>query len=158
MTSYKKTNITKEKKLQISHSNQSCWIKICVWRRNSKIFELIKPVQLCVYVSIALLLWQNFHDALQSLNSNTRVDVQGSKVTSKTKLIVVVHLTGLNKLYTLLKCFYGRFFKKQVNVHCGIGSISMPIASHMHNAANHVIAKNNCQRYFKKFEVLFSRK
>ena len=40
----------------------------------------------------------------------------------------------------------------------GIDSILMQIASHIHNAANHVIAKNNCQGYFKKFEVLFSRK
>ena len=50
------------------------------------------------------------------------------------------------------------FYKNKVNVQYGSGSISMPIASHIHNAANHVIAKNNCQSYFKKFEVLFSRK
>ena len=126
-----------------------------MWRRNSKIFELIKPVQLCVYVSIALLLWQNVHDALQSLNSNTRVDVQGSKVTSKTKSIVVVHLTGLNKLYTLLKCFYGRFFKKQVNVHCGIGSISMPIASHMHNTANTSLQRTTAKGTSKNLRFSF---
>ena len=126
-----------------------------MWRRNSKIFELIKPVQVCVYVSIALLLWQNVHDALQSLNSNTRVDVQGSKVTSKTKSIVVVHLTGLNKLYTLLKCFYGRFFKKQVNVHCGIGSISMPIASHMHNTANTSLQRTTAKGTSKNLRFSF---
>ena len=48
------------------------------------------------------------------------------------------------------------FYKKQVNARYGIGSISMQIASHIHNPTNHVIAKNNCQSYFKKFEVLFS--
>ena len=50
------------------------------------------------------------------------------------------------------------FYKKQVNVRYGIGSISMQIALNIHNAATHVIAKNNCQSYFKKFEVFFSRK
>ena len=49
-------------------------------------------------------------------------------------------------------------FEKQVNVQCGIGSISMLIPSHIHNAANRAIAKNSWQSYFKKFEVLFSRK
>ena len=58
----------------------------------------------------------------------------------------------------LVWVFLSLFFKKQVNVDCGIGSISMPIASHIHNAANSVIAKNNCQSYFKKLEVLFPRK
>ena len=49
-------------------------------------------------------------------------------------------------------------FEKQVNVQCGIGSISMLISSHIHNAANRAIAKNSWQSYFKKFEVFFSRK
>ena len=44
------------------------------------------------------------------------------------------------------------------NVRYVIGSFSMQIASHIHNAANHVIAKNICQSYLKKIEVLFSRK
>ena len=44
------------------------------------------------------------------------------------------------------------------NVRYGIGSTSMQIASHIHNAANHVIAKNICKSYLKKIEVLFSRK
>ena len=34
----------------------------------------------------------------------------------------------------------------------------MSITSHIYNAANRTIAKNGCQSYFKKFEVLFSRK
>ena len=50
------------------------------------------------------------------------------------------------------------FFEKQVNVHCDIGSVSMPIASYIHDAASQPIAKNSCQSYFKKFEVPFSRK
>ena len=49
-------------------------------------------------------------------------------------------------------------FEKQINVQCGIGSISMLISSHIHNAANRAIAKNSWQSYFKKFEVFFSRK
>ena len=75
------------------------------------------------------------------------------------KSIVVVHLMGLNNFYTLFEYFYGRFTKSRYGiVHYGIGSISMPVASHIYNAANHVIVKNNCQSYFKKSEVLFSRK
>ena len=49
-------------------------------------------------------------------------------------------------------------YEKQVKVQCGIGSISMLISSHIHNAANRAIAKNSWQSYFKKFEVFFSRK
>ena len=49
-------------------------------------------------------------------------------------------------------------YEKQVKVQCGIGSISMLISSHIHNAANCAIAKNSWQSYFKKFEVFFSRK
>ena len=75
------------------------------------------------------------------------------------KSIVVVHLIGWNNFYTLFEYFYGRFTKSRYAiVHYGIGSISMPVASHIYNAANHVIVKNNCQSCFKKFEVLFSRK
>ena len=47
--------------------------------------------------------------------------------------------------------------EKQVNVQCGIGSTSMLISSHIHNAANCAIARNSWQSYFKKFEVFFSR-
>ena len=50
------------------------------------------------------------------------------------------------------------FFEKQVNVQHGIGGVSMLISSYIHNAANRAIAKNSWQSYFKKFEVLFSRK
>ena len=71
--------------------------------------------------------------------------------------IVVVHLLGLNKLYTLFECFYGRF-SKQVNVRCDISSIFMLIASYIHNAANYAITKNSWQSCFKIFEVPFSSK
>ena len=49
-------------------------------------------------------------------------------------------------------------FERQVNVQCGIGSILRLISSHIHNAVNRAIAKNSWQSYFKKFEVVFSRK
>ena len=65
------------------------------------------------------------------------------KLTTKTK---VNCCSTLDRLY------------KKVKVRYGIGIISINIASHIHNAANHVIAKNNCQSYFKKVEVLFCRK
>ena len=55
----------------------------------------------------------------------------------------------------LIWVFLWPFFKKQVNAHCGIGSVSMPIVSHINNAANHIIAKNNCQSYFKKLWFSF---
>ena len=34
----------------------------------------------------------------------------------------------------------------------------MSIESHIHNAADHIIAKNNGQSFFKKAEVIFSSK
>ena len=49
-------------------------------------------------------------------------------------------------------------FEKQVNFQCGIGSISILVVSHNHNAANCATAKNSWQSYLKKFEVFFSRK
>ena len=49
-------------------------------------------------------------------------------------------------------------FEKEVNVQCGIVSIPMQISSHIHNAVNRAIEKNNWQSYLKQFEVLFSRK
>ena len=58
----------------------------------------------------------------------------------------------------LVWVFVWPFYKKQINVRYGIGSISMQIASHINNATNHIIAKNNCQSYFQKIEVLFFRK
>ena len=102
------------------------------------------------------------HLPFRSLNSNTRI---GSgrcsrfiKVTSKTKVNCCSTLDRFEQTFHHVWVFLWPFFKNQVNVHCGIGSISMPIASHIHNAANYVVAKNNCQSYSKKCEILFSRK
>ena len=98
----------------------------------------------------------------QSLNSNTRVEYERSsrfiKIITKTKFNSCSTLDRFEQTLHLVWLFLWQFYKKQVNVQYDIGSISMSIASHIYNAANHVIAKNNCQSYFKKFEVLFSRK
>ena len=80
------------------------------------------------------------------------------KITVKTKVNCCSTLNRFGQTLHLVWVFLWPFYKKEINVRYGIGSISMQIASHIHNAANHVIAKNNCQSYFKKFEVLFSRK
>ena len=50
------------------------------------------------------------------VSCNTRVECERwsrliKKTLARRKSIVVVHLLGLNKLYTLSKCFYGRFRK-----------------------------------------------
>ena len=75
------------------------------------------------------------------------------KTLGRQKSIVVVHLLGLNKLYTLSD--YMTVFEKQVNFQCDIGSISMLISSYIHNAANLAIAKNIWQSYFKKLKFSF---
>ena len=122
-----------------------------------------------MYVSIAVLFLTKCsgrtfcqHLPFQSLNSNTRVGHKSCsrfiKVTTKTKVSYCSTLDRFEQTLHLVRVLLWPFYKKQVNVQCGIGSISIPIASHIHNAANHVIAKNNCQSYFKKLEVLFSRK
>ena len=80
------------------------------------------------------------------------------KDTNKTKVNCCSTLTRFEQTLHLVRVLLWSFFKKQVSVQCGIGSISMLISSHIHNAASRAIAKNNCQSYFKKFEVLFSRK
>ena len=63
-------------------------------------------------------------------------------------------------IFTFTPCLstFMAVFEKQVNIQCGIGSISTLISSHIHNAANRTIAKNSWQSYFKKIEVFFSRK
>ena len=98
----------------------------------------------------------------QSLNNNTRVGHERCsrfiKITTKTKVNCCSILDRFEQTLHLVWVFLWPFYKKQVNVQYDIGSISMWIASHIYNAVNHVIAKNNCQSYFKKFEVLFSRK
>ena len=133
------------------------------------IFELIKLLQICVYVSIAVLFLtkssrrtSSLHLPFQSLNSNTRVGHERCsrfiKITTKTKVNCCSILDRFEQTLHLVWVFLWPFYKKKVNVQYGIGSISMPLVSHIHNAANHFIAKNNCQNYFKKFEVPFSRK
>ena len=80
------------------------------------------------------------------------------KDTSKTKVNCCRTLVRFEQTLHLVCVLLWPFFEKQVNVQCGIGSISMLIFSHIHNAANRAIAKTSWQSYFKKFEVLFSKK
>ena len=133
------------------------------------IFELIKLLQICVYVSIAVLFLtkrsrrtSSLHLPFQRLNSNTRVGhgmcSMFIKITTKTKVNCCSMLDRFEQTLHLVWVFLWPFYKKKVNFQYGTGSISMPIVSHIHNAVNHFNAKNNCQSYFKTFEVLFSRK
>ena len=96
------------------------------------------------------------------MNSDTRVGHKQCsrfiKITNKTKVNCCSILDRFKEILHLVWVFLCPFFKKEVTFQYGIGSISIPIASHIHNAANQVIAKNNWECYFKKFEVLFSRK
>ena len=102
------------------------------------------------------------HLPFQSLNSKTTVGHERCsrfiKITTKAKVNFCSTLDRFEQTLHPVWVFLWPFYKKQVNVSYGICSISMQIASHIHNAANHVIAKNNCQSYFKKFQVPFSRK
>ena len=101
------------------------------------------------------------HLVSQSLNSKTTVGFERfSGLTKKTiarrkpSSTLVKFEQTLHHVWVLI----WQFFEKQVNVRCSIGINSMPIASHNHNAAKHTIAKNSLQSYFKKLQVLFSRK
>ena len=122
-----------------------------------------------MYISIAVLFLtkssqrtSSQHLPFQSLNSNTRVGHERCsrfiKITTKTKVNCCSTLDRFEQTLHLVWVFLWPFYKKQGNIWYGIGSISMQIVSHVHNAANHVIAKSSCQSYFQKFEVLFSRK
>ena len=139
-----------------------------MWLLHSTIFELIKLLQICVYISIAVLFLtkssqrtSSQHLPFQSLNSNTRVGHERCsrfiKITTKTKVNCCSTLDRFEQTLHLVWVFLWPLYKKQ-DVRYGIDSLLMPIASHIHNAANDVIAENNFQSYFKKFEVLFSRK
>ena len=77
---------------------------------------------------------------------------------SKTKVNCCNTLVRFEQTLHLVWVLLWPFFEKQVNVQCGIGRTSMLISSHIHDAVNCAIAKNSWQSYFKKFEVLFSRK
>ena len=98
------------------------------------------------------------HLPSQSLNSNNRVRCERcsrliKKALARRKSIFVVHLLGLNKLYTLSD--YMTVFEKQVNFQCDIGSIPMLISSYIHNAVNLAIAKSIWQSHFKKLKFSF---
>ena len=81
------------------------------------------------------------------------------KDTSKTTVSCCSTLVRLEETLHLVWMLLRLFFEKQVNVCCGIGSISMSITLHIHNAAkHHSITKYSCHGYFKKFEGLFSSK
>ena len=52
------------------------------------------------------------------MNSNAGIGCERcsrliKKTLARPKSIVAVHLLGLNKLYTLFECFYGRFLKSK---------------------------------------------
>ena len=132
-----------------------------VWRLHSTIFKLIKLLQIYVHISITVLFLtkgsqrtSRQHLPFQSLNSNTRVGHERCsrfiKITTKTKVNCCSTLDRFEQTLHLVWVFLWPFYKKQVNIRNGIGSISMQVASHIHNAANRVIAKNNCQSFFKK--------
>ena len=58
------------------------------------------------------------HLHFQSFNSNTRIGCERcsgliKKSLERQKSIAVVNLLGLNKLYTLFDCFYGRFLNSK---------------------------------------------
>ena len=117
-----------------------------VWRLHGTIFELIKLLQICVYISIAVLFLtkssqrtSSQHLPFQSLNSNTRVGHERCsrfiKITTKTKVNCCSTLDRFEQTLHLVWVFLWPFYKKQVNVWYGIDSISMQIASHIHNAA-----------------------
>ena len=140
-----------------------------VWQLHSTIFELIKLLQICLYISIAVLFLtkssqrtSSQHLPFQSLNSNTRVGHERCsrfiKITTKAKVNCCITLDRFEQTLHLVSVFLWTFYKKQVNARYGIDSISMQIASHIHNAANQVIAKNNWQSCFKKFQIFNSRK
>ena len=118
-----------------------------VWRLHRTLFELIKLLQIYVYVSIAVLFLtkssgrtSSQHLPFQSLNSSTRVGRERCsrfiKVFTKTKVNCCSTPDRFEQTLHLVWVFLWPFYKKQVNVQCGIGSISKLIASHIHNAAN----------------------
>ena len=95
------------------------------------------------------------HLPLQSMNTNTKVACERcSKLIKKTlvrpKSTAAIHFTPCLSAFMVV-------FEMQVDVQCGIGSISMLTYTHIHNAANQAIARSSWQSYFKKSEVFFSR-
>ena len=107
-----------------------------MFRRHSKIFELIKPV----------------HHRIVSTKSSRRIFSQYLPFQS---WILTLKCERCTKL---IRKTLARRESVVVVYLLGIGSILILITSHLDNTANHAIAKNSCKGYFKKFEVLFSRK
>ena len=183
MTSYEETNIAKKKNKLELNSNQhhvklasqlKKGLEFCfsfLWQEH--LHSQISGGYACMLASLYYFhkkFTEHFQQNLpfESVNSNTRVGCERctsliKKTLARRKSIVVVHVLVLNKFNTLFECFYGfecfflffLFFKKQVNGQCIIGSTSMLMFSHIHNAAKRTITRNS---YFKKFEVLISRK
>ena len=133
---------------------------------HSTIFELIKLLQICVYVSIAVLFLtkssqrtSSQHLPFQSLNSNTRVGHERCsrfiKITTKTKVNCCSTLDRFEQTLHLVWVFLWPFYKKQVNVRYGIGSISMQIASHIHNAANTSLQRTTAKATLKNLRFSF---
>ena len=86
--------------------------------------------------------------SFQSMNSNTKVGFQKcltliKKTLVRRQSIVVVRFVRFWTNFTPCLSAFMAVFEKQVNVQCGIGSISMLISSHIHNAANRTIANNS---------------
>ena len=89
-------------------------------RRYGKIYKSIKPVHVFSQYSIVLTKGSRCtfiqYLTFESLNSNTKVGYERSsslikKTLARWESVLVVRLLGLNKLYTLFECFYGRFSK-----------------------------------------------
>ena len=113
-----------------------------VWQLHNTIFELIKLLQICVYVSITVLYLtkssqctSSQHLPFQSLNSNNRVGHERCsrfrKVTIKTKVNCCGTLDRFEQTLHLVWLFLWPLYKKQVNIRYGIGSVLMEIASHI---------------------------
>ena len=123
--------------------NKKTWIS---WKRTEIFLRNKKIPNLCFR-------WNN----LKSYRFVAEVTFN-KKDTSKTKVNCCSTLCWVWTNVTPCLSAFMIVFEKQVNTQCGIGSISMLISSHIHNAANCAIAKNSGQSYFKRFEVFFSRK
>ena len=129
------------------------------------IFKLIKLLEICVYVSIAVLFLtkssrRTFSQYLpfQSLSSNARVGHERCsrfiKITTKTKVNFCSILDRFEQITPCLSIFIA-FHKKQVNVQYGISSISMAIASHIHNTANTSLQRTTAKATSKNLRFSF---
>ena len=135
-----------------------------VWRLHSTIFELIKLLQICRYISIAVLFLtkssrrtSSQHLPFQSLNSNTRVRHERCsrfiKITTKTKA---------NCCSTLAR------FEQTLHLFLSIFMVvsQPPLYWLYFNAVSFTYSwfcqprhcKEQLQSYFKKCEIVFSRK